>query len=258
MGIRVFFVALFLSLIAACGGSPESVAEQATATEAAVEEATAQSLNEPAVDTAPAVAEKPAAAAGSAPRTWKYRQGAHYQQFANAQGTSSSPDKIEVAEVFWYGCPHCFSFEPYLEKWKPTLGSDVSFVRIPVMWNPTNEIHARLFYTIQALGIQDEAHGAIFSELHTNRKMLASEGAQRDFITSNFDVSEEDFDKAYRSFSVNGKLQQAKTFTQRYQVRSVPLLIINGKYATTGDEVRSLDEVLEIADELIERERQSL
>ena len=83
-----------------------------------------------------------------------------------------------------------------------------------------------------------------------------SESAQRDFITSRYGISEEDFDKAYRSFSVNGKLQQAKNWTQRYQIRSVPVLIINGKYATVGTELRDYEQILDVADELIERERQ--
>jgi len=186
----------------------------------------------------------------------KYEQGLHYERFTNAQGTSSAPDKIEVAEVFWYGCPHCYSFEPYLTEWKKTLGPDISFIKLPVMWNPTNEIHARLFYTAQALGILDQAHGDIFQAIHTNRQMLASESAQRDFITSRYDISTEDFDKAYRSFSVNGKLQQAKNWTARYQIRSVPVLIINGKYATVGTELREFDQILAVADELIERERE--
>ncbi|MDG1462802.1 MAG: thiol:disulfide interchange protein DsbA/DsbL [Gammaproteobacteria bacterium] len=237
-----------LAVLAACSPSPqETTAQPAMDTPAAIEASAAET------ETASTVVID--AAAPTASQSMQYQQGAHYERFTNAQGTSSSPDKIEVAEIFWYGCGHCFSFEPYLQKWKKTLGSDVSFVKHPVMWNPTNEIHARLFYTAQALGL-DEADGDIFSEIHTNRKMLASESAQRDFITSKYDVSKTDFDKAYRSFSVNGKLQQAKNWTQRYKVRSVPLLVINGKYAVVGPELSGYEQLLDVADELIDRERQ--
>jgi thiol:disulfide interchange protein DsbA len=228
-----------LAVLAACSPAPEETTVQPAIDTPAAIEAPAPDVEEEVAETAPE----------------QYKQGAHYERFTNAQGTSSSPDKIEVAEIFWYGCGHCFSFEPYLQKWKKTLGTDVSFVKHPVMWNPTNEIHARLFYTAQALGL-DQANGDIFSEIHTNRQMLASESAQRDFITSKYGVSEEDFDKAYRSFSVNGKLQQAKTWTQRYQVRSVPLLVINGKYSVVGPELSGYEQLLDVADELIERERQ--
>ncbi len=243
-----------LAVLAACSPAPEeNAAQPAIDTPAAIEAPAAQAEEMAAVEME--VAASADAATPAAKQDWQYKQGAHYERFTNSQGTSSSPDKIEVAEIFWYGCGHCFSFEPYLQKWKKTLGSDVSFVKHPVMWNPTNEIHARLFYTAQALGL-DQADGDIFSEIHTNREMLASESAQREFITSKYGVSEEDFDKAYRSFSVNGKLQQAKSWTQRYKVRSVPLLVINGKYSVVGPELSGYEQLLDVADELIERERQ--
>ena len=242
-----------LSILAACSPAPENTqTQEAPAAEAAaISPAIADIVVvDASVDTPP-----PTASMADAEQ-FKYKQGDHYERFTNAQGTSSAPDKIEVAEVFWYGCPHCYSFEPYLKSWKKTLGPDVNLVQLPVMWNPTNEIHARLFYTAQALGILDQAHGDIFQAIHTKGEMLASESAQRDFITSRYGISEEDFDKAYRSFSVNGKLQQAKNWTQRYQIRSVPVLIINGKYATVGTELRDYEQILDVADELIERERQ--
>jgi len=252
MNIRHLLVAFLLVTLAACGGQPEpsaapaptdaaeaAVAAAATATET-VSEPTAESSGKPVATSA---------------QDWQFVEGKHFQRFTNAKGTSSSPDKIEVAEVFWYGCGHCFSFEPTIQKWTAGLGSDVSFVKIPVMWNPTTEVHGRLYYTIEALNLPKEAHGAVFSSIHVQRKMLASEGAQKAFLTSKYDISEDDFEKAFRSFSVNGKIQQAKTLTQRYQVKSVPLLIINGKYAVTGDEVRSFEDMIAIAEELIARER---
>jgi protein dithiol oxidoreductase (disulfide-forming) len=242
-----------LLVLTACSPAPDEATGSAPAESAAAQTATAESVAAPATEVASNTA-RPAASGSND----NYQQGLHYERFTNAQGTSSAPDKIEVAEVFWYGCQHCYSFEPYLSEWQKSLGPDISFVKIPVMWNPTNEIHARLFYTAQALGILDQAQGDIFQAIHTKGQMLASESAQRDFITSRYDISVEDFDKAYRSFSVNGKLQQAKNWTARYQIRSVPVLIINGKYATVGTELRDFDQILDVADELIERERAEL
>jgi thiol:disulfide interchange protein DsbA len=242
-----------LLVLAACSPAPDEVPASSPADSAAAAAPATESTAAPAAEVTSDVA-RPAAGSGKD----NYKPGLHYERFTNAQGTSSAPDKIEVAEVFWYGCPHCYSFEPYLNEWKKTLGPDISFVKLPVMWNPTNEIHARLFYTIQALGISDQANGDIFQAIHTDRQMLASESAQRDFVTSRYDISTEDFDKAYRSFSVNGKLQQAKNWTARYQIRSVPVLVINGKYATVGTELRDFPEILDVADALIEREREAL
>jgi len=171
-----------------------------------------------------------------------------------AQGTSSAPDVIEVAEVFWYGCPHCFNFDPYLEKWAPKLPDDVRFIRLPVMWNPTNQIHARIFYTAEALNKLDVMHDAIFKEMHSNRKPLTSEDDIREFF-SRFDVSDEEFNGTFRSFGVESKLKRAQNLTQRYRVQSVPLLVINGKYLTTGPGVKNFDDMLAVAEELMERER---
>jgi thiol:disulfide interchange protein DsbA len=185
---------------------------------------------------------------------WQFSEGQHFTMLTTAQGTSSAPDVIEVAEVFWYGCPHCFNFDPYLKKWAPELPDDVRFIRLPVMWNPTNQIHARIFYTAEALNKLDVMHDAVFKEMHANRKPLTSENDIRNFF-SRFDVSEEEFNSTFRSFGVESKLKRAKNLTQRYRVQSVPLLVINGKYLTTGPGVKNFDDMLAVAEELIERER---
>lgn len=187
---------------------------------------------------------------------WKFNEGQHFTKLTTAQGTSSPPGVIEVAEVFWYGCPHCYNFDPYLEKWAPELEDDTRFIRLPVMWNPTNQIHARMYYTAEALKKLDEMHDEIFKEMHVNRKMLASEDEIREFF-SRFGVSEEEFNNTFRSFPVESKLKRARNLTvERYRVQSVPLLVVNGKYLTTGPGVKNFDDMLAVADELIERERQ--
>jgi len=174
-----------------------------------------------------------------------------------AQGTSSPPDKIETAEVFWYGCPHCFSFDPVLTQWQKELADDVRFVRIPVMWNPTNQIHARIFYTAEALGKLDEMHGPIFREIHEKNRILTSENDIRDLFKV-YGVSAEEFDSTFRSFAVDSKLKRARNLTDRYKVRSVPLLVVNGKYIVKGTEVKNFDDMIEVTNELIEKERTEL
>jgi len=191
----------------------------------------------------------------AAVKEWKFSEGKHFTVLTTAQGTSSPLAKIEVAEVFWYGCPHCFNFDPYVEKWKETLPDDVSFVRVPVMWNPTNELHARIFYTAEALDKGDVLHDAVFREMHLNKKTLATEDEIRDLFIQ-YGVSEDEFDNTFRSFGVESKLKRAKNLTQRYRIQSVPLLVVNGKYVTTGPEIKTFDDMLAVTDELIEREQQ--
>ena len=206
------------------------------------------------VDEAIVLAQSESAPAQEDTPQWQFSEGQHFTMLTTAQGTSSAPDVIEVAEVFWYGCPHCFNFDPYLKKWAPELPDDVRFIRLPVMWNPTNQIHARIFYTAEALNKLDVMHDAVFKEMHANRKPLTSENDIRNFF-SRFDVSEEEFNSTFRSFGVESKLKRAKNLTQRYRVQSVPLLVINGKYLTTGPGVKNFDDMLAVAEELIERER---
>ena len=187
----------------------------------------------------------------------KYSEGQHYTVLATAQGTSSSPDVVEVAEVFWYGCPHCYSFDPYITKWETELPDGVELVRLPVMWNPTNEIHARMFYTADALGKLEEMHEEIFREMHLNRKTLTSE-ADIEALFAKHDVSSDDFKKTFRSFPVETNLKKAKNLTQRYRVQSVPILIVNGKYVTNGPDVKNFDDMISVANELIAREQAEL
>jgi thiol:disulfide interchange protein DsbA len=185
---------------------------------------------------------------------WKFRQGAHYSLLPAAQGTSSSPGKIEVAEVFWYGCPHCFDLEPQIKDWAARQPADVSFVKIPVTWQQPHEIHARVFYTAEALGKLDQIGPEVFRAFHLQNKQLLDENEIRAFF-GQFGVSAQEFDSTWRSFGVDSAVKRAKELTQRYRVRSVPLLIVNGKYVTDGPEIRSHKEQLERVDELIQRER---
>lgn len=195
------------------------------------------------------------ASAGDPGMLARFREGQDFKILTAAQGTAGSPDKIEVTEVFWYGCPHCYQFDPMLRDWAKKLPADVSFLQLPVMWNPVNQLHARLFYTAQALGKLEEMHAAIFREIHVNGKTLATDDDIRSFF-GRFGVSAGDFGKTFRSFAVEGQLKRATDLMQRYQIRSVPVLIINGKFSTDAPGIRNFQDMLAVAEDLIERERQ--
>ncbi len=274
--LRHWLAVFAVAALAACG-SPSGNGNTAPATEPATAEAPPPppaaaeqpAPGAPAAKAAPAGVQesatpetgdggeqlKLASAAPAANDTkWRFQEGKDFGVLTAAQGTTGAPDKIEVAEVFWYGCPHCYQFEPTLNDWVKKLPGDVRFVRIPVMWNTTHQIHARLFYTAAALGKLDEMHSAIFREIHLNNKVLTDEGEIRDFF-GRFGVSAADFDKTFRSFAVESQLQRAKDLTKRYEIRGVPVLIINGKYTTNGPGIKTQVDMLAVADELIERER---
>jgi thiol:disulfide interchange protein DsbA len=273
--LRISLLTVVTLILVACGsdtGQPGSqntrdaaqlAQERDTAAEAgrAALEAVEESVGESAAQTEPeetiVLAEVKTASPDAASVAWKYGPDKHFLKLTTAQGTSSPPDRIEVAEVFWYGCPHCYNFDPYINKWEARLPDDVNFVRLPVIWNPTNQIHARAFYTAESLGKLDEMHEAIFREIHINKKTLSTEADIQIFF-ERYDVSQEEFESTFRSFAVESKLKRAKNLTQRYRIQSVPLLVTNGKYLTQGTEIKNFDDMLAVTEELVERERQEL
>ncbi len=247
----------------AAEAAPESPAPAEPATGDSAADALAsveESVEETIDDTADAAAEdtielEAAPAVAAAPADWKYSEGSHFRRLTTSQGTSSPPDKIEVAEIFWYGCPHCYDFDPIIEQWKATLPADVSFVRIPVVWNPTNQVHARIMYTAEALGVLDKIHAAAFRAIHQQNNMLMDEADIIKLFKDN-GVDEAAFREAYGSFGVTSQLKRAENLTRRYGIRSVPIIVVNGKYVTDGKEIRSFPDLLSVTEELVARERQ--
>jgi len=205
------------------------------------------------------IAKAVAANAGPAPAPIpaKWVDGQNYTTLVPAQPTAVAPDKVEVVEVFWYGCPHCFQFDPYLENWRKTSKPPyVEFRRMHVIWNEVTRAHARLFYTIEALGKLDELHSLVFREIHVNQNGLigrdpeSTEQLQKTFLTQH-GVSGADFDRAYHSFSVESKLSQAEQMTQRYRATGVPMMVVNGKYtadvSSAGGEPQLLSLITDLA-----------
>ncbi|MGR9052646.1 MAG: thiol:disulfide interchange protein DsbA/DsbL [Gammaproteobacteria bacterium] len=166
------------------------------------------------------------------------------------------PDKVEVIEFFWYGCPHCYHFEPDLAKWLEKLPENVQFVRQPAIFNSLWEMHAKAYFTAEALGIIDKVHADFFDAIQNKRKKLATEEELLKFFTEH-GVSESDFHDAYNSFLVDTKVRQAKTMAPRYGVTGVPAIIINGKYKTNGPLAKSQENMINVMNQLIERESSS-
>jgi thiol:disulfide interchange protein DsbA len=169
-----------------------------------------------------------------------------------SQPTMGGADKIEVAEFFWYGCPHCFSFEPTINGWAAEIPASARFVRIPVVWNTVHELHARLFYTMEvlarngALADAETFHNTVFQEVQTRGNRLTSEDSIRRLF-ERFGVEAETFDST---------LRVAKDLGRRYAIQGVPAIVVNGKYRTGGAEAGSYDAVPDVIDELIARESQ--
>jgi thiol:disulfide interchange protein DsbA len=195
------------------------------------------------------------------PRDWKFSEGKEYHRLVPTQPTVGGADKIEVAEIFWYGCPHCFSFEPAINSWAEKIPANARFVRIPAVWNPLARLHGRLYYTEEVLARNGKLadmeafHAAVFNEFHRKSNRLTSEGAIQKMFEG-FGVSQDDFLNAWNSFEVNQKIRVADDLVRRYNVTGVPAVVINGKYRTGAgpNEAGSVRTLLEVIDELVVRE----
>lgn len=171
-------------------------------------------------------------AATTSPTSAKFKEGTNYQKLVPAQPTSVGPGKVEVVEVFWYGCGHCYALEPAIESWRAkNKPAHVEFVRVPAMWNETLRIHARLFYTAELLGKLEELHTPIFREMHNKGNALNTVEKITTFFREH-GVSADEFQKAFSGFAVETKLQRADALNRRYRIDSVPAMIVNGKYKT--------------------------
>ena len=194
-------------------------------------------------------------------QNWKFREGQHYIRMVPSQPTMGGADKIEVAEFFWYGCPHCFSFEPTINSWAADIPAGVRFVRIPVLWNTVHELHARIFYTMEVLARNgtladgETFHNTVFQEIQTRGNRLTNEDSIRRLF-ERFGVDADTFNSTWKSFEVDQKLRVAKDLGRRYSIQGVPAIVVNGKYRTGGQEAGSYDAVPDVIDELIVRESQ--
>lgn len=166
----------------------------------------------------------------------RWKAGVNYDPVVPSQPTSVPAGKVEVLEVFWYACPHCYALEPFLKAWRKSKPDYIEFVRVPVMWGPLHRAHAQLYYTLKQLGRNDLDDKA-FETLHQQQNPLAGNTPDETFarqlqFAKDNGIDGEAFRKAYNSFAVNTDLQRAEEITERYHVEGVPLIIINGKYMT--------------------------
>lgn len=178
--------------------------------------------------------------------------GRNYQLVTPAQPTASA-DKVEVVELFWYGCPHCYAFEPTLSKWLESKADYIEFVRIPAVFAPNWEVHARAFYAAEKLGVQDKIHHALFEALHAEKRTVFTVDEIAAFFAEH-GVAEADFKAAYDSFEVDTKTRRAKTLTRAYGISGVPAIIVNGKYRSGAQFTGNFANLLKLVDFLAAKE----
>ncbi len=186
---------------------------------------------------------------GAAPA---YDEGIEYQRIEPAQATDNK-NKVEVVELFWYGCPHCFHLEKDVSHWLKTKPDYVQFTRVPAVLNPHWELHARAYYAAEALGVLNKIHKPFFSALHEQRQPLNTTDQIVKWV-SGLGVSGDKFRTAMQSFSVEMKVRRAKQLGDMYGINGVPSIIVNGKYRTSAGLAGSNEELFKVVDYLVAKE----
>tara|TARA_B100000579_G_scaffold299131_1_gene249171 strand:- start:571 stop:1209 length:639 start_codon:yes stop_codon:yes gene_type:complete len=136
---------------------------------------------------------------------------------------------VDVVEIFWYGCGHCFNLAPIVSNWAKQKDSSVNYQKMPVTWGPVHQLHAKLFYTIEALGISETGHSAVFTAIHKEGNFLASEAAIIDFLEK-LGINKSETIKYMNSFSVRQKVKRAIEITKQFKVTATPMMFVDGQY----------------------------
>ncbi len=182
----------------------------------------------------------------------QYQEGVHYVTLPQPVPTQTG-DKVEVAEVFWYGCGHCYSFEPLINAWKKSLPEGAELVRSPAIWRNEMKIHAQMYYAADALGMLDKLHEPLFSAMHVDHKRLLSEDEIFPIFAAQ-GVDRAQFDKVFSSFKVRSDVNRADARQRGYKISGTPELVVNGKYRISSRMTGSQADMLKVASYLVDRE----
>ncbi|WP_250460520.1 thiol:disulfide interchange protein DsbA/DsbL [Microbulbifer litoralis] len=198
----------------------------------------------------------------------QFKEGQHYQVLPQAV-PQKDDNRIEVTELFWYGCGHCYHFEPALKRWKKEIPADVALLKIPAIWQPVMEVHARMYYVADAMGVLDTMHTPIFNAINKQRKMFATRNGREwdpdlKAIEELFNANGTDGAKAAKlmnSFAINSKVKQGMANQRAYQLSGTPEVVVAGKYRISTSlpglkgKSNGQELMLEVANYLIEKER---
>ncbi|MDH5485287.1 MAG: thiol:disulfide interchange protein DsbA/DsbL [Gammaproteobacteria bacterium] len=181
-----------------------------------------------------------------------YDEGIEYTKLDKPQATQSA-DKVEVTEFFWYGCPHCFQFEPTLGDWLARKPDNVRFVRIPLPLNPSWLPHTKTYYALELMGKGEQYHHALFKAMHVDKIKLYTQSALTDFLVKQ-GVDKKAFEDAVGSFAVEMRARQAMQMVKAYGLNGVPAMAVNGKYTTSASQAGSYKGMIDIVNHLVKQE----
>ena len=196
------------------------------------------------------------ASLGAHAQVERFVEGVHYSVLPDVIAMDEASTKAEVMEVFWFGCPHCYEFDPMLTSWADAQAANINFSRSPlIVWSAAAKQPERLFFTMQQLGKAEDLHSRIFDEVQLKRNPLTDEKSASELFAAN-GVTAADFKSAYTSFAVDTQLRKHEAMQKKIGVPSVPLLIVNGKYMVQGNSaVASQQAMIDVVEFLIGKDK---
>ena len=180
-------------------------------------------------------------------------EGKNYHRLQNPQPVETGK-KIEVIEFFSYGCPHCAELEPYLDTWLAKAPADVAFRRVPVMFQQRWVPLAKIYYTLDALGVESKLSPDVFKAIHGSGTALWDTSKFYDWAASK-GLDRKKVEEVYTSFAIDGKVKRAMQLARQYNVQSVPLVVVDGKFVTSSSDVGTHTQLPSAIDELIPKAR---
>ncbi len=182
-----------------------------------------------------------------------YTEGVHYQSISPAAPTATGPGQVEVVELFWYGCPHCYDLEPFIEEWLKTKPKSIEFRRLPATLNPGWVNHARTYFALESIGELDRIHPLLFLAIHEQGRRLRDISSITRFLSQQ-GVDSDKFLQAYESPEVQTKLSQATWLNNQYAASGVPAVVVNGKYLASAGMAGSYDKLIDVINYLAKLE----
>ena len=184
------------------------------------------------------------------------QKGEHYDLISPPQPTDAPAGKIEVIEFFSYGCPHCFQFEPFINPWIKKLPNDVSFTRVPLaggQWVAS----AKLFYTLEAMGVEEKLHGDVFTSIHSEKSLTGTDEAAMPGWAAKKGLDAKKFGDIYKSFAIQAKAQRAVQLAASHKVDGVPAIVVDGRYLVLNKSIKGWEDLLALTDQVIVMARTS-
>ena len=178
-----------------------------------------------------------------------------YVQISTEKQQESSD--VIIYEFFWYGCPHCFNLEPTMDRIEADLKKGAKIVKVPVALRDSWMPHAKLYYALKQMNKIDDMHNQIFEEIHLEDNRLNTEESMVEFL-GKAGVDTKLFLEKYNSYGTEARIKKSSNLARKFQINSVPTIVVNGKYLTSGSYVSSYDELYSVVNLLVEREKNDL